>query len=558
MPRRRRRRRAKCSGRTSSCPVHCGGCAGAASLCTPGSPARSAFCPDSSPDVSPPSPPSAWRWAPRWPSCAFASSWRRTSARCRRRSVSAPGPCGGGLRPPPSNRKRGRTRRPARGSSIGCPDPGANQRRLTVNDDVKQHSEEVALFRFGVIGDLVHLPPGAKGLYERLREKAEIDYRIPGSLRGRVAPETIRHWLRAYRKGGLDALRPRVRADHGQSHALPREVSDLLVSIKDEKRELSVQLVIREALATGKIPEGLLLAPSTVHRLLSRAGLMAKEPGEPSSKDHRRFAFEKAGDLWMSDVMHGPAVSVAGKKRKAYLIAFIDDATRVIPYAAFALSESTAAFLPVLKEAMLRRGAARRLFVDNGSAFRSHQLALVCAKLGITLIHARPYHAQAKGKIERWFRTVRLQLLPLLQPGDLQSLDALNRRLWAWVEGEYHRSPHRGLDGATTLDKWAQVADEVRYLGPDIDDLFLNEAKRKVAKDRTVSLGGIVYEVDAALVGEVITLRHDPSKPGRTVQVWAKGKKVQDAKVVDVHANCFVRREKPEGLRLADLAKKED
>jgi len=427
-----------------------------------------------------------------------------------------------------------------------------------VNDDVKQHSDEVALFRLGVIGELVHLAPGSKGLYARLREKAAVDYRIPGSLRAHVAEETIRGWLRQYRKGGFDALKPRVRRDHGQSHALPREVSDLLVAIKDEKRDFSVQLVIREALASGKVPEGLPLAPSTVHRLLSRAGLMAKEPGEPTSKDHRRFTFEKAGDLWMSDVMHGPAVTVAGKKRKAYLIAFIDDATRVIPYAAFTLSENTAAFLPVLKEAVLRRGCCRRLFVDNGSAFRSHQLALVCAKLGITLIHARPYHAAAKGKIERWFRTARLQLLPLLQPGDLASLDALNRRLWAWVEGEYHRSPHRGLDGATPLDRWAALADEVRYLGPDLDDLFLNEAKRKVARDRTVSLGGIVYEVDAALVGEVVTLRHDPSKPGRAVQVWAKGKKVQDAKVVDVHGNCFVRREKPEGLRLADLAKKED
>jgi transposase InsO family protein len=427
-----------------------------------------------------------------------------------------------------------------------------------VNDDVKTRSEEVALFRFGVIGDLVHLPRGAKGLYERLREKADIDYRIPGSLRVRVAPETIRHWLRAYRKGGLDALQPRVRADHGQSHALPREVSDILIAIKDDKRDLSVQLVIREALASGKVPEGLPLAPSTVHRLLARAWLMAKEAGEPTSKDHRRFTFEKAGDLWMSDVMHGPAVTVAGKKRKAYLIAFIDDATRVVPYAAFALSENTAAFLPVLKEAVLRRGAPRRLFVDNGSAFRSHQLALVCAKLGITLIHARAYHAQAKGKIERWFRTARMQLLPRLTPSDLASLDSLNRRLWTWVEGEYHHSPHRGLDGSTPLDRWASLADEVRYLGPDIDDLFLNEAKRKVARDRTVSLGGVVYEVDAALVGELVTLRHDPSKPGRTVQVWVKGKKVQDAKVVDVHANCFVKREKPEGLRLADLAKKED
>ena len=427
-----------------------------------------------------------------------------------------------------------------------------------MNDDVKTRSEEVALFRYGVIGDLVHLAPGSKGLYARLREKADIDYKIPGSLRARVAPETIRFWLRAYRKGGFDALRPRVRVDRGRSHSLPQRISDLLVAIKDEKRDLSVQLVIREALATGKVPEGLPLAPSTVHRLLSRAGLMAREPGTPTSKDHRRFAFEKAGDLWMSDVMHGPSVIVESKRRKTYLIAFIDDATRVIPYAAFALSENTAAFLPVLKEAVLRRGCCRRLFVDNGAVYRTNQLALVCAKLGITLIHARPYHAQAKGKIERFFRTARLQLLPLLTPNDLASLDALNRRLWSWVEGEYHRAPHRGLDGATPLDKWAQVADEVRYLGPDIDDLFLNEAKRKVARDRTVSLDGVVYEVDAALVGEPVTLRYDPARPGRAIQVWLKGKKVQDAKVVDVHGNCFVKRDQPAGLRLATLAKREE
>ena len=427
-----------------------------------------------------------------------------------------------------------------------------------MNDDVKQHSEEVALFRHGLIGDLVHLKPGAKGLYAKLREKEAVEYKIPGSLRTHVAAETIRGWLRDYRKGGFDALRPRLRRDHGQSHALPREVSDLLVSIKDEQHDLSVHLVIQEALASGKVPEGLQLAPSTVHRLLTRAGLMAKKPGEPTSKDHRRFSFEKAGDLWMSDVMHGPAVFVAGKKRKTYLIAFIDDATRVIPFAAFTLSENTAGFLPVLKEAVLRRGCCRRLFVDNGSAFRSHHLALVCAKLGITLIHARAHHAQAKGKIERWFRTCRMRLLPLLKPADLSSLDALNRRLWSWIEGEYHRAPHRGLEGKTPLDRWAALADEVRYLGAEIDDLFLHEEKRKVAKDRTVSLNGVAYEVDATLVDEAVVLRYDPARPGRPVQVWFKGAFVQNAKAVDVHANCFVKRDRPEGLRLADLARKED
>ena len=150
-----------------------------------------------------------------------------------------------------------------------------------------------------------------------------------------------------------------------------------------------------------------------------------------------------------------------------------------------------------------------------------------------------------------------MRLLPLLKPADLESLDSLNRRLWTWIEGEYHRTPHRGLDGATPLDRWAALADEVRFLDADVDDLFLHEEKRKVAKDRTVSLRGVIYEVDAALVDEAVVLRFDPARPGRPVQVWHKGSLVQTAKPVDVHANCFVKRDKPEGLRLADLEKED-
>jgi hypothetical protein len=192
----------------------------------------------------------------------------------------------------------------------------------------------------------------------------------------------------------------------------------------------------------------------------------------------------------------------------------------------------------------------------------------------VTLIHARPYAPQAKGKQERWFRTVRMQLLPRLGDADTSSLDALNRRLWAWVEGEYHQTPHRGLDEQTPLDRWAQRAEEVKYLGSDVDldDLFLAETKRKVAKDRTVSLDGLVYEVDATLVGETVTLRYEVALPRRTVQVWHEGKKVHDAKVVDLYANCFVKRDRPSnglttqappdapppGLRLSDLKRDEE
>jgi transposase InsO family protein len=439
-----------------------------------------------------------------------------------------------------------------------------------VDETKKTKTEQVALFRYGVIADMVHLPPGTRGLYRMLEEKAAKSWPIPFSMRSRVAEETIRGWLRNWRAGGFEALKPKVRKDAGDSRALPQDVKDLLVLVKEESPELSVQLCIKEALARGKVPEGLQLAPTTVHRVLSRAGLM-KKPGEaPGEADRHRFAFQRAGELWMSDVMHGPAVTVTGRqRRKTYLIGFLDDATRVVPYAAFALKENVAAFLPVLKGAVMRRGVPKRLFVDNGAAYRSQHLALVCAKLGITLIHARPYDAAAKGKQERWFRTVRMQLLPLLNDADTSSLDALNRRLWAWVESEYHQSSHRGLDGETPLDRWAKCGDEVKYLAAhdELDELCLAEARRKVAKDRTVSLNGLVYEVDASLVGATVVLRFEPTAQAKGVQVWHEGKKVQDAKVVDVFANCFVKRNRannalvpsagplapPPGLKLSAL-----
>ncbi|MBI5918099.1 MAG: DDE-type integrase/transposase/recombinase [Nitrosomonadales bacterium] len=416
-------------------------------------------------------------------------------------------------------------------------------------EDAKEKlRHEVALFRYGVIADLLHLSPGATGLYAQLKAKSEQDHCIPGSLRRRVAQETMRDWLRHYRQGGFDGLMPKPRADAGKSRKLPQEVADLLVTIKEEHRDYSVRLVIEEAFGKHEVSREIELAPSTVHRLLSRHGLMRKESGEPRDKDHRRFSFLKAGDLWMSDVMYGPAVLVDGRRRhRTYLIGFIDDATRVVPYAAFALSENTETFLPVLKGALLRRSIPRRLFVDNGAVYRSNHLELVCARLGITLIHARAYHPQAKGKQERWFRTVRMQFLPRLTPQDTESLDALNRKLWAWVEGEYHHAPHRGLDGETPLDRWARVADEVRCVTPDIDldDLCLLEARRVVQRDRTISLDGIAYEVDASLVGETVTLRYDSSRRGRPIQVHHKGRLIQQARVVDTYANCFVRRARP-------------
>jgi transposase InsO family protein len=413
----------------------------------------------------------------------------------------------------------------------------------------EQYRHALALFRYGLIAEFIQLPAGSRGLYARLREKARAEYTIPGSKRTRVAPETLRHWLKDYRRGGFDALLPKGRADRGRSRTVPQALADALMSLKDEQPALSIPQLIRAVRESGAAPPGVPLPPSTVHRLLSHAGLMHKPPAEPSPQDRRRFAFAQAGELWMSDVMHGPSVAIPGRgRRKTYLIAFLDDATRVVPYCAFAFSENTQAFLPVFKQALLRRGLPQRLYVDNGANYRSQHLALVCARLGVALIHARPYQPQGKGKMERWFRTLRAQLISRLAAADTASLDALNRRLWAWVEGEYHQSPHRGLDDHTPLDRWAMSADQVRLPGPglDLDALFLFEAKRRVQRDRTVSLNGMLFEADAVLVGQIVTLRYDPALPAsRGLEIWHEGRFVERARPLDAYANCFVRRNRP-------------
>ena len=416
-----------------------------------------------------------------------------------------------------------------------------------MSDTDNDPRREVALFRYGVIAELLALPAGSPERRAALRAKAELTYAIPGSRRTRVAVETMRDWIAHYQQDGFDALYPKLRADRGRTRSLPAAVAELLVDIKERQPHLAVCKVIGQA--RPSVPREVTLAPSSINRLFHAEGLMQRADPQTEPKDRRRFHFLSASELWQSDVMHGPLVgSDSGDRRrraKSYLIAFLDDATRLVPHAAFTLSENAATFLPVFKQALLKRGLPIRLYVDNGSNFRCRHLAVICATLGINLIHATAYQPQGKGKIERFFRTCRAQLLPALEPADTRSLDALNARLAAWIEGEYHLSPHRGLDGQTPLDSWARTAANVRLVGPETDlaTLFRFRLKRRVSTDRTVSLLGTLYEVDAALVGENVILLHDPSVPrSRPIPVLHAGLPAGHATLLDAYANTRVKR----------------
>ena len=265
-------------------------------------------------------------------------------------------------------------------------------------EDTPDPRQAVALFRFRLIAPALHLPPGPQRA-AALQEVADREHKIPGSRRRQVAVSTLKDWLRRYRKGQLPALYPKRRSDSCQPRRLAPEVVELLTSIKEREPRLTVKAVIRQARDSGRLPAGARLAHSTVNRLLKQAGLMQRPDAPAAPGDLRRYQWSKANELWQTDVMHGPriAAAVPGRRQaKVYLLALLDDATRVVPHAAFAYSESADSFLAVFRQAVLRRGLPVRLYCDNGAAFRSKQLDLVCAQLGVNLIHARAYHPSGK------------------------------------------------------------------------------------------------------------------------------------------------------------------
>ena len=410
--------------------------------------------------------------------------------------------------------------------------------------------QQVALFRFERIADLLRLEAGSKALRRRLRERAGQECSIPGTSRQRVSATTLRRWMARYRAGGLEALYPKPRSDRGRRRALAPELASLLVAIKEREPDLPVRKVIRRARREGPVPAAVRLAPTTVYRLLRDEGLMRRTPHEEASQDQRRWGYLRAGELWMSDVLHGPKIRCdrGGRRsrRKSYLIAFIDDATRVVPHAAFRFGESYADYLPVFKSALLKRGLPERLFVDNGSVYRCHHLRVVCASLNIQLLHSRAYHPAGKGKIERFFRTLRGQFLrPLQEPGRLD-LERINRRLGAWLEGEYHQTPHGGLeDGRTPLQQWALTAGGMRAAGPaeELDELCRLRYVRRVTKDRVVQFQSRFYEVRAGLTGRKVTLLVDPAAPPeRPIPVEFDGRAAGLATPLDRVANSRVRR----------------
>jgi len=344
---------------------------------------------------------------------------------------------------------------------------------------------EEALRRYRIIAPLLE-----EGLAEC--EKRQIR-RLIRSREG-ISGRTLRRYVAAFKQGGFDALLPEERKDKGVCKAIPPEALELAAQLRKELPSRSAER-IRQILAS----EGYSVARSTLERHLRQQGLSGREiKAEQKQAASRRFNRQGRNTLWQSDLKYGsylPDPNHPGHKMRTYLMAMIDDATRLVVHAEFYDNQKLPSLEDTLRKATIKCGVPDNLYVDQGKIFVSQWLRLACAKLRIRHLNTRAYSPEAKGKIERWNRTADefIEEARLEKPQTLEQLNGLFR---AWLSEDYNHREHSALAGKTPAQAFTQDTKALRFPSPEaLRDAFLWEKTPKVDKSGCISLNGLRYDV---------------------------------------------------------------
>jgi putative transposase len=356
---------------------------------------------------------------------------------------------------------------------------------------------------------------------------------------------TIQTWFYRYKNHGITGMTNRPRSDKGQVRKVTPE--ELLEALNTAKPHFTNRRTNKRALYRFCIEKGLLqadrIAQTTFYRFIRQFDLLAPDVND-NDKKRLAFSMKFANQLWQADTMFGPYVDTgmsAGRKQTK-LIAFIDDASRVLCHGQFFFEENVDTLVQAIRAAFYKRGIPEQLLVDNGSIYSGQEITLICARVGCLLRHTAVRDAAAKGKIERFFRRVRDQFL--VRKLDLTSLETLNRQFTDWVESEYNSVEHDAI-GMKPIDRFGIDLARVRFLAPSEhnDELFYAEATRKVKKDNTFSFAARRYETPVDLRDKEIQLRYDRHRTDTAaVVIYHKGQRQGAARLLDAVANGLQRR----------------
>lgn len=396
-------------------------------------------------------------------------------------------------------------------------------------------ANSVGLLRHQIISPV--LMETGRSQMNYFREVAAREWDVPGRGPRRFGAMTMKGWLNRYKQNGFQALVPKLRDDSGGFRKISDERKKSIRALRKDHLSMSV-VKFYECAMKADILGSPPLCMATLRRFLKIENLFAV-PDQPTAR--KRFEMSRFGELWTADFMHGPQVLVeAGGKRhkKAILMAIIDDHSRMIVSGIFGFQENTMLLESVFKNAILTYGLPDRLYCDNGPSFSSEYLRNVCAHMQIGLVHSKPYDSPSRGKIERFFRTVREQFLTTIHPNAEITLTELNERFTTWLRAEYHHRHHSGIQmrPIDRLQSSSALYPLKRCDEETLSEFFMASVERTVTNDCIVSFQSVHYETPANYVGRRVELKYLQDRPTE-IYLYDQGMRIQRLHPVDTKAN---------------------
>jgi len=387
----------------------------------------------------------------------------------------------------------------------------------------KNIEKEIALFRYSLIAPAVANTYEASSVTQYLNFVASKTHKLPDGKEVKYSSNAIRKWYYDYKSKGISALYPKKRLDLGLPRALSNEAIEKIHEIKE-----NLPYITGKAIYQKLVEDGYILSKktslSTIHRYIRENNL---KPSQLQPNEVKAFEMEYSNDCWQADTTRGPKIKINGKVHQTYLIAFIDDASRMLLHAQFFFNDNAINMQQVFKKAISKYGVPKRLFVDNGSPYDNLQLRLICASLGVVLIHARPFCGASKGKIERVFRTIKDGWMNAIDWNVFIGLDDLNTSLNQYLDKNYLNSIHSSIK-ASPRDRFLKDYERCRFVpNEDLDDHFLHRKERKVNNAAIIKLDNKEYEVPQKYIKQKIQVRYLPSDMSK-LYVFSKDNKIQE------------------------------
>lgn len=366
---------------------------------------------------------------------------------------------------------------------------------------------QVAQFRFGLISPVIQGLFTDGSIVAFCKRVTEEPLSLPDGRVVQYSYKTVEKWISDYRRGGIDALMPKERADKGSTRALSDEAISEIFRLKEKYPRMNATQIYACLLERSFIPGN--VSVCAVQRFIKKNDL--KSARDPNMRDRKAFEEDAFGKMWQADTCYLPHITEDGKKKRVYLIMIIDDNSRFIVGAGLFYNDNAYNFQKVLKQAIATYGIPSKLYVDNGCSYSNEQLSLICGSIGTVLLHTKIRDGASKAKIERSFRTLKERWLYTLDIEEIHSLEQFNEMLADYIR-TYNTTPHSGIGDARPFDRYLATSGQVRKPASSewLDDHFQNRIVRKVRKDATISINKVYYDCPMQFIDMKVEVRFLP------------------------------------------------